>query len=71
VRRILGVLALAKSMAPLPSMKLRGSPRDERARISFRASLPGALSTSTLSLRLVDPLIRELVYYRDLIQTKT
>ena len=24
-----------------------------------------------LSLRLVDPLIRELVYYRDLIQTKT
>jgi hypothetical protein len=41
------------------------------SRISFRASLPRALSASPLSLRQVDPLIRELVHYRDLIHTKT
>lgn len=72
VRRILGVLALAKKHgAPVVESAAQaaielGSPnyRLLRRYLDRRPAAP-------LSLRQVDPLIRELSLYRDLIQTKT
>ncbi len=73
VRRILAFSPSPKSTAPLPSMKLARPPwRWACTNISFGAALPGArCPQAPLSLRQVDPLIRELVHYRDLIHTKT
>ena len=69
VRRILGVLSLAKKYgraavddACAAALEM-GVPR-----IPLRAPLSGAQSATPLSLRQVDPLIRQLTLYRDLIE---
>jgi len=72
VRRILGVLALAKKHGTAAvdeacAAALEMSVHEYRFVRRYLERCPQA----PLSLRLVDPLIRELVYYRDLIQTKT
>jgi transposase len=72
VRRILGVLALAKKHGTAAvdeacAAALEMSVHEYRFVRRYLERCPQA----PLSLRQVDPLIRELVHYRDLIQTKT
>jgi transposase len=72
VRRILGVLALAKKYGSAAVDEacvaaLEMSVHEYRFVRRYLERCPQA----PLSLRQVDPLIRELVHYRDLIQTKT
>src|ERR1700736_283542 len=72
VRRILGVLALAKKYGTAAvdeacAAALEMSVHEYRLVRRYLERCPQA----PLSLRQVDPLIRELVHYRDLIHTKT
>ncbi len=72
VRRVLGVLALAKKHGTAAvdeacAAALEMSVHEYRFVRRYLERCPQA----PLSLRQVDPLIRELVHYRDLIQTKT
>jgi hypothetical protein len=72
VRRILGVLSLAKKFGTAAvdeacAAALEMGIHEHRFVRRYLERCPQA----PLSLRQVDPLIRELVHYRDLIHTKT
>ena len=72
VRRILGVLALARSTASPSSRTPPGRARARRARrIAFSAGTSSAGRPVPLTLTQVDPLIRQLTLYRDLIDRRT
>ena len=60
-----------RSTAPPPSTSLRRRAGDGRCRLPLRAPLPRAQPALPLALRQVDPLIRQLTLYRDLIDHKT
>jgi hypothetical protein len=72
VRRVLGIISLAKKHGPTAvdqacSAVLEMGVYEYRLVRRYLERCPQA----PLSLRQVDPLIRELVHYRDLIQTRT
>jgi hypothetical protein len=74
VVRILGILSLANGTAPRGFMRLVPPPWKWEYRNIALSPLSGTLSPSPAeppSLRRVDPLIRELVQYRDLINNRT
>jgi transposase len=72
VRRILGVLSLAKKYGTAAVDEACAAALDMGvAGIPLCPPLSGALPASPLSLQQVDPLIRELVQYRDFINYKT
>ena len=69
VRRILGVLALAKKYGVATvEDACAAALGDGRPDLPLRAPLPGAQPRPPLTLRQVDPLIRQLTQYRDLIE---
>jgi transposase len=70
VRRIQGVLSLAKKYGVAPTEDACGAALEMGVR-EYRFVRRYLERTPSLSLRQVDPLIRELVHYRDLIQQKT
>jgi transposase len=70
VRRILGVLALAKKYGTAATEDACGAALEMGVR-EYRFVRRYLERTPPLSLRQVDPLIRELVHYRDLIHQKT
>src|ERR1700752_4209143 len=70
VRRIQGVLALAKKYGMAATEDACGAALEMGVR-EYRFVRRYLERTPQLSLRQVDPLIRELVHYRDLIQQKT
>ena len=72
MRRILGVLSLAKKYGVASADDACAVALETGAtRIPLRAPLPGAQSATAAELRQVDPLIRQLTLYRDLIQART
>jgi len=71
VRRILGVLSLAKSMAPPVWTMPAPPPWKSVLRLPFCPPLSGPETPALAGLRQVDPLIRQLTLYRDFIQNKT
>jgi len=70
VRRIQGVLSLAKRYGSAATEDACGAALEMGVR-EYRFVRRYLERTPQLSLRQVDPLIRELVHYRDLIQQKT
>ena len=72
VNRILGVLGLAKRHGVQRCRaRLRARARGQRAELPIREALLERLPAPPLSLRQVDPLIRQLSLYRDLIDRRT
>jgi hypothetical protein len=70
VRRILGVLALAKKHGPAV-VEDAAKARSRSAHLSLRTQVRRTPAAVPLTLRQVDPLIRQLTLYRDLIDRET
>ena len=73
VRRILGVLSLAKKYGVAIRRRClrHGSGNRRAANITSSAATWNTIPQLPLSLRQVDPLIRQLTLYRDLIEART
>jgi hypothetical protein len=72
VRRILGVLSLVKQHgAPVVTEVLRRRPGARRRRVPLRPALSRAPRPGAAHPAQVDPLIRELTHYRDVVARKT